>query len=479
MDDIINNLSTTVLNSPNFELEKNGEKFDVVTKEFINNHQVSLIFESPSNSSYSKVSELDTTSTNSYVEEFLYSDNENSNQSFNDFLSISSENKKSKNLIEYEDEKKISTSLKFLNFSTSNHLVKNALDLEKFSYYYNSFDKPIKLNSLPLNILLEYKHYSKKINDMFFDKLAQMIYALSYVVKGTGALTCERYQGLFYNLYKIENRQFKEWTNYKFHDFMRGPWSSPYFKIIYDEDLQKYFVIFNESDENFKKLGNEMVGVRKINDIILKKKLNTIDKKLNDIKNNVEIYEEKLKWFQLLTYCPEKDKPILIDVFGKNFHHYFKRQLNSKYLSSKFVRSSLSKVIKHYFSNELFFFIENGKAYIKIICDIDNTVKETQKIIKYMHSNEYINEVQRKKKLLNKKKINNIKKPSLWTMEHFSSQNSNNTNKKFLKDENSIPLHILYANLDDKDDETHVLPMIKFTSTHVNVSDDENNSDLN
>uniref|UniRef100_A0A0N4ZUI6 Uncharacterized protein n=1 Tax=Parastrongyloides trichosuri TaxID=131310 RepID=A0A0N4ZUI6_PARTI len=362
--------------------------------------------------------------------------------------------------------------------------IKSIEELENYEYYWNTFGNPIvpcqipfdilygKLSIIDINFILsiENKSQNEKAKNIFLDSIAQMIYTLSYVVKGTGELTCERYRIYFENLYYVDNRQFKEWTGYTFNEFMRSKWCFPYFKISYDECLNKHIVTFNESDENIKKLGDEMVAVRKVNITLFKKKLNFVDKKLEDIKDRLEIYEEKLKWLEFLSYCPNDMTKIPLSTFNINFKSYFKMTLDKNYLKSIFIRASLSKVIKHNFSEELLFVKEDNETYIQIICNIHDSIKKIKEIIEYMKSGKYEKEVEKKRKLLTSKNENISKKKSVLWFNDVIPKN----NKSVLLDENIIPLHEEFTIPENR---TKKKGNQKYTNSNIIPSDEESNSD--
>uniref|UniRef100_A0AAF5DJ47 HSF-type DNA-binding domain-containing protein n=1 Tax=Strongyloides stercoralis TaxID=6248 RepID=A0AAF5DJ47_STRER len=343
--------------------------------------------------------------------------------------------------------------------------------LKKMDLPNKSFNEPIVFNDIPFTSLYKYYKQDEHIKSLFLDRMALMLYTLSYVVKGTGELVSARFEGFFCNYYKITAQEFKQWTGFNFPDFLRSRYCSPYFRIIYDEVKQKYFVRFNESDKEFTRLGNEMVGVRKVNDETMRRKLVGIERKLNDIEDKEECLEEKLRWLTLLTYAPKDQAEISVSSFQLNFDHYYKNKLDSKYLSSIFMRASISGVVKHVFANELEFINENGGA-IKIICDLNEAIIEIKKKLEFMRSEEYKRAVNLKKTRLSgdlppiQRRVS--KAPRVWNFDQEIVKN-------IMGDENQVPLHEKYSKLPSSGNVNQKAKPV-YTSTNVIQSDDEEDS---
>ncbi|CEF66133.1 Hypothetical protein SRAE_2000080300 [Strongyloides ratti] len=346
-------------------------------------------------------------------------------------------------------------------------------DLKKVNVVNKSFNEPISFYNIPFSTLLKYYKYSDHTKELFYDRLALMLYTLSYVVKGTGELVSDRYETFFCNYYKISSNTFREWTGYTFLTFMKSRYCTPYFHIVFDEARDKFIVRFNESDKNMSKLGNEMVAVRKANMEAMRRKLIGIEKKLDRIEDKEGCIEEKFRWFELLSYAPKEEKEVSVQCFQLNYEYHFKRKLDSNYLSSIFMRSSLSGVIKHSFANELEFIAENG-GKIKILCDIPSAILETQKKLDFIRSDEY-------KRLVNLKRVRLTgeapliqprasKAPVLWDF-------NKSVLKDILGDEACTPLHEKYSNKSPLSNNVNKKTKPSYISSNVNQSDEDENSE--
>uniref|UniRef100_A0A0N5BD55 NARG2_C domain-containing protein n=1 Tax=Strongyloides papillosus TaxID=174720 RepID=A0A0N5BD55_STREA len=282
----------------------------------------------------------------------------------------------------------ITTNLDHIEINIKRYQELSYDQLKKVDIPNKSFHDPIVFNEIPFSNLLKYYKYDDHTKELFYDRLALMLYALSFVVKGTGESTTDRYETFFCSYYQITCKTFKEWTGLTFFEFMKSRYCSPYFRVVYDETANKYFVCFNESDKTFTRLGNEMVAVRKVNTEIFRRKLVGIERKLHEIEYKEDILQEKLKWLKILSYAPKDLTEIPVPHFAHNFQHYYKIKLDSKYLSSKFIRSSFSGVVKYVFPHELEFIAENGGS-IKVLCDLGNAIKDIQEKINFLQSEEY------------------------------------------------------------------------------------------
>uniref|UniRef100_A0A0N5C7B0 Tudor domain-containing protein n=1 Tax=Strongyloides papillosus TaxID=174720 RepID=A0A0N5C7B0_STREA len=331
-----------------------------------------------------------------------------------------------------------------------------------------SFYDPIIFNKIPFSNLLKYYKYDDHTKELFYDRLALMLYALSFVVKGTGETTTERYGSFFSSHYQISSREFKEWTGLTFFEFMRSRYCSPYFRVVYDEDGDKYLVRFNESDKTFARLGDEMVAVRKVNTELFRRKLIGIERKLDEVEYKEEFLEEKLKWLKVLTYAPKNLVEIPLQHFAYNFEYCYKVKLDSKYLGSKFIRSSFSGVVKYVFPNELEFTPENGGS-IKIICDLGDTIKDIQKKIIFLQSEEYrrmlkIKRLRLSGDLLPPFQKKQSKAPRVWDI-------LKDEVGQILGDENQTPLHERHSSRNMAAEK----PV--YIGSKVSQSDDEENSE--
>uniref|UniRef100_A0A0K0F1W5 HORMA domain-containing protein n=1 Tax=Strongyloides venezuelensis TaxID=75913 RepID=A0A0K0F1W5_STRVS len=293
----------------------------------------------------------------------------------------------------------ITTNLNHIGISIKRYQELTYDQLKKIDVPNKSFDGPIVFNEIPFSNLLKYYKYDDHTKELFYDRLALMLYALSFVVKGTGESTTIRYEAFFCSYYQITCKTFKEWTGLTFFEFMKSRYCSPYFKVVYDETGDKYLVRFNESNKTFTRLGDEMVAVRKVNTELFKRKLVGIERKLDTIEYKEEFLEEKLRWLEILTYAPKNLTQIPLQDFAYNFEYCYKVKLDSKYLGSKFIRSSFSGVIKYVFPNELEFIAENGGS-IKVLCDLRQAIKNIQEKINFLQSDEYRQMLKTKKSRL-------------------------------------------------------------------------------
>uniref|UniRef100_A0A0N5A521 RING-type domain-containing protein n=1 Tax=Parastrongyloides trichosuri TaxID=131310 RepID=A0A0N5A521_PARTI len=303
------------------------------------------------------------------------------------------------NIHRNDENLKYLTNLDHLGIDIRSKLNPTLEEIKKIEIKNKDFESTlvIEQDPIPLSILYELSHVDDHAKDVLLDQLAQMIYALSYVIKGTGSLIVQRYESFFCNLYHVDCKTFKQWTGgYTFIDFMKSTYCHAYFKVTYDQFNDVYNVDFNEKDKGFAKLGNEMVAVRIASAEMRRKQLIGYDKKLKYIEDREEVFDEKLKWLNLLRFAPSKE--VTLEELQLNFEKVYKKKLDPKYLKKIFIRSTLSKVIKHNFHDELMFVEKNNKTYIKIICDINEAIKTIKSKIAYINSEEYKKAKQLKEK---------------------------------------------------------------------------------
>uniref|UniRef100_A0A0K0F1W8 HORMA domain-containing protein n=1 Tax=Strongyloides venezuelensis TaxID=75913 RepID=A0A0K0F1W8_STRVS len=367
----------------------------------------------------------------------------------------------------------ITTNLNYIGITIKRYQELTYDQLKKIDVPNKSFDDPIVFNEIPFSNLLKYYKYDDHTKELFYDRLALMLYALSFVVKGTGESTTVRYEAFFCSYYQITCKTFKEWTGLTFFEFMKSRYCSPYFKVVYDETGDKYLVRFNESDKTFTRLGDEMVAVRKVNTEMFRRKLVGIDRKLNEIEYKEEYLQEKLRWLKILSYAPKDLTEIPVNHFTHNYQHYHKIKLDSKYLGSKFIRSSFSGVIKYVFPNELEFTAENGGS-IKVLCDLKQAIKDIQEKIIFLQSDEYRRMLRIKKSRLTGDlpppfQRRQSKAPRVWDIPMSEIDQP-------LGVETQTPLHEMHSNQNLTSDVNRKINFV-YTGSNVLQSEDEESSE--
>uniref|UniRef100_A0A0N4Z4P2 RGS domain-containing protein n=1 Tax=Parastrongyloides trichosuri TaxID=131310 RepID=A0A0N4Z4P2_PARTI len=246
----------------------------------------------------------------------------------------------------------------------------------------NSFDKKIIPIEVPFSVLTEYYERDDNIKKLLHDKIAQMIYALAFVVKGTGEELVSRYEIFFKNLYHIEGHELKKFMGCTFFEFMLKPCCEPYFKINFDSDSNKQYVEFNKSDKEFVNHGEKMVSLRKLYEEKLKSKVGQFQETNKKHQFDLKILNEKLKWLAIVASAPEGVEEICIQQFQDKYFEYYNVRLNKKQWMPIFKRTQFVAIIRTFFSKQLEFVPEQHISNkIRIICDIHEEISKLKQQI--------------------------------------------------------------------------------------------------